>query len=182
MSCGCQLGSQNSNASPVIWRPDDNAKPIPSRPNAEIYRPDILQSIEKTLKELDGELRELSLDIHAHPELRYEERYAHDILTKFMDKHGFEVTRHYLLETAWRATFTNGQGGRVIGVNSEMDALPGVGHACGHNLIAISGVGVAIAIKKAIQEFNIAGTVELLGTPGTVLHTLLKLVTQPDFQ
>ncbi|KAG6841058.1 hypothetical protein C0991_002269 [Blastosporella zonata] len=46
-----------------------------------------------------------------------------------------------------------------------MDALPGVGHACGHNLIAISGVGVSIAIKKALEKFNISGKVELLGTP-----------------
>jgi len=47
-----------------------------------------------------------------------------------------------------------------------MDALPGVGHACGHNLIAISGVAVACAIKKAIVKHNISGTVILLGTPG----------------
>ncbi|KAG6872924.1 hypothetical protein C0995_005182 [Termitomyces sp. Mi166 len=100
----------------------------------------------------------------------------------FMEKHGFEVTKHYHLETAWRATFTNGEGGRTIGVNSEVssildlvqvssadfvktDALPGVGHACGHNLIAISGIAVSIAIKKALERFNLAGTVELLGTP-----------------
>lgn len=49
---------------------------------------------------------------------------------------------------------------------TEMDALPGVGHACGHNLIAISGVAVACAIKKAIVKHNISGTVILLGTPG----------------
>ena len=47
-----------------------------------------------------------------------------------------------------------------------MDALPGVGHACGHNLIAIAGVAVACAIKKAILKHNISGTVILLGTPG----------------
>ena len=47
-----------------------------------------------------------------------------------------------------------------------MDALPGVGHACGHNLIAIAGVAVACAIKKAIVKHNISGTVILLGTPG----------------
>jgi len=53
-----------------------------------------------------------------------------------MSAHGFEVTKHYLeLETAWRASFSYGEGGRVIGVNSEMDALPGIGHACGHNLV-----------------------------------------------
>jgi len=79
----------------------------------------------------------------------------------------FTVTRHYLgLETAWRAEFTAGNGsGRVLGVNSEMDALPGVGHACGHNLIAVSGVEVAMAVKEALVMHGIWGTVALLGTP-----------------
>jgi metal-dependent amidase/aminoacylase/carboxypeptidase family protein len=74
-----------------------------------------------------------------------------------MRKHGWKVTEHLHLETAWEATFEHGQGGRVIGVNSEvcipydcimffigpctiqMDALPDIGHACGHNLIGIAG-------------------------------------------
>ena len=94
-------------------------------------------------------------------------RFAHDTLTEFVSSHGFEVTKHYLgLETAWKAEFTQGHGGRVVGVNSEMDALPGIGHGCGHNLIAISGVGVALAVKAALQAHNISGTVILLGTPG----------------
>jgi len=97
-------------------------------------------------------------------------RYAHDVLTAFMEKHGWDVERHYLLDTAWVATFAHGNGGRVIGVNSEMDALPGVGHACGHNLIAIAGVGVALAIKTALIEHNIPGKVVLLGTPGIYFH------------
>jgi metal-dependent amidase/aminoacylase/carboxypeptidase family protein len=84
-----------------------------------------------------------------------------------MSLHGFKVTKHYLgLETAWRAEFTQGNGGRVAGVNSEMDALPGIGHGCGHNLIAISGVGVALAVKAALQAHKIPGKVILLGTPG----------------
>ncbi|KAG6818875.1 hypothetical protein H0H93_000701, partial [Arthromyces matolae] len=58
-----------------------------------------------------------------------------------------------------------GHGGRVIGVNSEMDALPGIGHACGHNLIGMSGLGVAIAIKAAMEAHHIPGKVVLLGTP-----------------
>lgn len=70
------------------------------------------------------------------------------------------------MDTAWEAKYTHGTGGRTIGVNSEMDALPGVGHACGHNLIAISGVAVACAIKDALAENNISGTVILLGAPG----------------
>ncbi|KAF8065234.1 hypothetical protein FPV67DRAFT_1782182 [Lyophyllum atratum] len=164
MTCGCQFATQNSGP---VWNPEDKAKAAPTRPNGaeDIYRPDILEHIEASIKDLDSQLRELSLDIHAHPEIRFEERHAHDVLTAFMTKHGFEVTKHYHLDTAWLATFTHGEGGRTIGVNSEMDALPGVGHACGHNLIAISGVGVAIAIKKALQKFDIAGKVALLGTP-----------------
>lgn len=54
----------------------------------------------------------------------------------------------------------------MAGVNSEMDALPGIGHGCGHNLIAISGVGVALAVKAALQSHKIPGKVVLLGTPG----------------
>ena len=58
------------------------------------------------------------------------QRYAHDALTNFMEQHGFEITRHYMgLETACRADFKFGIGGPVLGVNSEMDALPGIGHA-----------------------------------------------------
>jgi metal-dependent amidase/aminoacylase/carboxypeptidase family protein len=83
-----------------------------------------------------------------------------------MEKHGFTVTKNYHLETAWVATYTHGQGGRVLGVNSEMDALPGIGHACGHNLIGISGVAVALAAKAAMESLNIDGKVILLGTPG----------------
>ena len=83
-----------------------------------------------------------------------------------MEKHGFQVTRHHLLETAWVAKYTRGTGGHTLGINSEMDALPGIGHACGHNLIAISGVGVALAVKATMEKFGISGTVVLLGTPG----------------
>jgi len=95
-----------------------------------------------------------------------------------MSARGFEVTKHYLgLETAWKAEFTHGKGGRVVGVNSEMDALPGIGHGCGHNLIAICGVGIALAIKAALQAHNISGKVILLGTPGTKLPPSMQSVT-----
>jgi metal-dependent amidase/aminoacylase/carboxypeptidase family protein len=84
-----------------------------------------------------------------------------------MENHGFVVTKHYLgLETAWRAEFKAGNGGRVLGINSEMDALPGIGHACGHNIIAMAGVGVAIGLKAALQTHDIPGKIILLGTPG----------------
>ena len=85
-----------------------------------------------------------------------------------MSSKGWEVTKHYLeLDTAWRAEFVVGRGGSTLGVNSEMDALPGIGHACGHNLIAIAGVGVALAVKAALEKHSVPGKVVLLGTPGT---------------
>ena len=85
-----------------------------------------------------------------------------------MASRGFTVTRHYLgLATAWRAEFRRGGArGRIVGVNAEMDALPGIGHGCGHNLIAMAGVGIALALRAALEKYDIPGTVVLLGTPG----------------
>ncbi|KAI0722357.1 amidohydrolase [Cerioporus squamosus] len=152
---------------------------LPEYSDDEGVPPEVLHTVQTKLKDLSPELRELSLDIWHHPEIMYEERYAHDRLTKFMASHGFKVTPHYLgLDTAWRAEFTHSSSDmhrknkarskgmtRVIGVNSEMDALPGIGHACGHNLIAMSGVAVALAIKAALQKHDVPGTILLLGTP-----------------
>ncbi|CAE7115694.1 unnamed protein product [Rhizoctonia solani] len=119
-------------------------------------------------------LREISLKIHDRPELSWDVRYAHDILTQFAEEQGFQVTRHYLADklpgdTAWKAEFEipdkSGKPLPVVGLNSEMDALPGIGHACGHNLIAIIGVAVAVGLKNAMEKHNIPGKVILLGTP-----------------
>jgi metal-dependent amidase/aminoacylase/carboxypeptidase family protein len=99
-------------------------------------------------------------------------------LTDFLEEHGFEVTRHYLADqlpanTAWRGEFTlpskDGTPLRVVGLNSEMDALPNIGHACGHNLIAVSGVAVALGLKAAMEKHQIPGKVIILGTPGIPL-------------
>lgn len=140
--------------------------PLYSEKSSELLTTDVLKTIEKNVDALDGPLRDLSLSIHEHPELMFQEKFAHDLLTSFMERNGFRVTRHYLgLETAWRAEFRHLKGGRTIGINSEMDALQGMGHACGHNLIAISGVGVALALKAALQTHNVPGKVVLLGTP-----------------
>ncbi|KAF8690361.1 Peptidase dimerization domain, partial [Rhizoctonia solani] len=122
----------------------------------------------------NGSLRELSLQIHDHPELRWDVKYAHDVLTRFVEERGFQVTRQYLADqlpgnTAWKAEFVipdeSGKPLPVIGLNSEMDALPGIGHACGHNLIAIVGVATALGLKAAMEEHKIPGKIVLLGTP-----------------
>ncbi|KAJ7084014.1 hypothetical protein B0H15DRAFT_849748 [Mycena belliarum] len=161
----CLSSAHISLASPgTVWRPDDTTPSVPACPGT-VYREDILRTIEETIAALDGELRQLSMEIHDHPELAYQERHAHDVLTTFMARHGFEVEPHYHLETAWLASYEHGTGGRTIGINSEMDALPGVGHACGHNLIAIAGVAVACAIKAVFEKFDVSGKIQLLGTP-----------------
>ncbi|KAG6824548.1 hypothetical protein H0H92_006509 [Tricholoma furcatifolium] len=92
-------------------------------------------------------------------------------MTEFMERHGFTVTRHYAgLDTAWRAVFDNSHRAnegryRVIGVNSEMDALPGIGNACGHNLIGVCGMGIAVALKDVMIGHDFPGKIIALGTP-----------------
>ncbi|TFK45850.1 hypothetical protein OE88DRAFT_1715241 [Heliocybe sulcata] len=150
-------------------RYDEKLEPLPQYTLAdleEIYKPEVIQTIDEALDKLSPELRKLSLDIHDHPEIGFQEKHAHAALTAFMSAHGFTVTKHYLgLDTAWRAEWSTGTGGRTLGVNSEMDALPGIGHACGHNLIAICGVGVALAVKAAMEMHDVSGKIVLLGTP-----------------
>src|SRR5216684_5302497 len=106
-------------------------------------------------------------------------RYAHDRLTEFMSSRGFTVTRQYLgLATAWRAEFrrdARGSVGRTVGVNAEMDALPGIGHGCGHNLIAMAGVAIALALQAALEKHDVPGMVILLGTPGAYNAIMLHV-------
>jgi len=107
-------------------------------------------------------LVEASHDIHAHPELAFEEHHAHRILTDLLEREGVEVTRSaYGLETAFDARA--GTEGPVIAVCAEYDALPGVGHACGHNIIATAGLGAGLAAAALADEAG--GRVRILGTP-----------------
>ncbi|KAG0197957.1 hypothetical protein BGX28_008562 [Mortierella sp. GBA30] len=120
-------------------------------------------------------LRDLSLQIHSNPELAYEEVLAHKILTDYMEEKGFKVTRQaYGIKTAFVAEYESpaaiaataaGQKVKTVGFCSEYDALPGIGHACGHNLIAIAGVASALGVKAALEKENLVGRVRLVGTP-----------------
>ena len=107
-------------------------------------------------------LLEASHDIHAHPELNYEERYAHDLLTGILAAEGLEVEPHaHGLETAFLARA--GSTGPTIAVLCEYDALPGIGHACGHNIIATAGLGAGLAAAAVAEE--VGGRVVVMGTP-----------------
>eukprot|EP01114_Cavostelium_apophysatum_P020842 TRINITY_DN7099_c0_g1_i1.p1 TRINITY_DN7099_c0_g1~~TRINITY_DN7099_c0_g1_i1.p1 ORF type:complete len:401 (-),score=41.89 TRINITY_DN7099_c0_g1_i1:24-1205(-) len=108
-------------------------------------------------------LKTISLNIHARPELAYEEKFAHDELCSYLESQKFTVTRHYKIPTAFRASA--GKGSPVIGIMCEYDALPGIGHACGHNLIAVSALAIGVGIKTFLERSGKEGTVVVFGTP-----------------
>jgi amidohydrolase len=107
-------------------------------------------------------LLEVSHAIHAHPETNYEERFAHDLLTEVLEREGLEVERGaFGVDTAFVARA--GDRGPAIAVLLEYDALPGIGHACGHNIIATAGLGAGLAAAAVAAEAG--GRVVVLGTP-----------------
>ncbi|KXJ88955.1 hypothetical protein Micbo1qcDRAFT_196886 [Microdochium bolleyi] len=113
---------------------------------------------------LRSELENVSLDIHAHPELCYEEVFAHDTICKFLEANGFAVQRGaYDIPTCFEAE--TGTGDEIVILCAEYDALPGIGHACGHNLIALSSITGFVAAARAAVELGFAGRIRLLGTP-----------------
>ncbi len=113
------------------------------------------------------ELCQISLQIHANPEMGFHEVKAAGWLTAFLEKNGFSVERGiYDLETAFRATY--GHGGPVIAFLAEYDALPDLGHGCGHNLIATASVGAGVAARRAVDRLG--GRVMVIGTPAEELY------------
>lgn len=107
-------------------------------------------------------LIDISHQIHARPELNYEEHFAHALLTEALTRHGFAVTPHaYGVDTAFEATL--GTHGEEVLILLEYDALPGIGHGCGHNIIAASGLGAALACARIMQD--VPGRLRVLGTP-----------------
>jgi amidohydrolase len=107
-------------------------------------------------------LLDVSHQIHAHPELCYEERFAHKLLTGVLEGEGLAVSRSARgVETAFEATA--GSTGPHIAVVCEYDALPGIGHACGHNVIAAAGLGAGLAAAALADELG--GRVVVVGTP-----------------
>jgi amidohydrolase len=112
------------------------------------------------------EILELSHRIHANPEPAFEEHRAAAWVAEAVGRHGYQVTFPAgSLATAVRAVRAGGRGGERprIGILAEYDALPGLGHGCGHNTMAASGVGAAIALASIAAELT--GEIVFLGTP-----------------
>lgn len=109
------------------------------------------------------QLIRLSLNIHDNPELGFKEEKASAWLGGYLEDNGFNVERGVAgLPTAFRATY--GQGRPRVALLAEYDALPEIGHGCGHNIIGVSAVAAGAASKDIIDQLG--GSVIVLGTPG----------------
>ncbi len=122
------------------------------------------RTVVQAINALSNKLKAISLDIHAHPELNYQERYAAKLLSDFLEGQGFEVERKLGgVETAFRAVAKGNGSGPRIAILAEYDALPGIGHGCGHNLIALTAIGAVLGAKAATKL--LPGSIEVIGTP-----------------
>ncbi|KAJ6115421.1 hypothetical protein N7486_001199 [Penicillium sp. IBT 16267x] len=132
----------------------------------------IIRKIREVLEKYELRFSEINQKICSNPELAFEEHDAHDNICAFFDSlaaEGYTVKRHaYGVKTAFEVSYTHGPAGRVVAFNAEYDALPGMGHACGHNLIATSAIASCSATTetmKTLYSDAIGFTVRLLGTP-----------------
>lgn len=116
------------------------------------------------LDKIKTELYEISDYIFHNPETSFKEYKAVEVLTSELARHGFNVEKGIAgLDTAFKASFTGKAERPNIVLLAEYDALPELGHACGHNLICTISLGAAIALSKLMQELE--GTITVLGTP-----------------
>lgn len=116
------------------------------------------------INNLTPELNELSLEIYNNPELGYEEFKACKLHTEILRKYGFTVQNNFSgVETGFKAEYKSAKEGITVAYMAEYDALPGIGHGCGHNLLGTVSTGAGIVLKQIIDK--IGGTVVVFGTP-----------------
>lgn len=121
-------------------------------------------TIHETIDSYADRFKQISAFIGENPELGMEEFLASEKLTSELEYHGFNVARGVLdIPTAFLAKYESAKPGPTIAFLAEYDALPGLGHACGHHLICMMSVGAAVGLKSVIDE--IGGTIRVYGTP-----------------
>ncbi len=120
--------------------------------------------VREAVDEQRDRLREISGFIYENPELGSEEFKSAELLTYELESHGFQVERQlHGIPTAFCATYKGKAEGPRIAVIAEYDALPGVGHGCGHNLISAAAVGAGVAASRVMEQLD--GEVLVVGTP-----------------
>ena len=123
--------------------------------------PETVRKVDEAVARDASELVEVSRNIHDHPELRFEEHKAAAWLAALLEKKGHVVERGLGgMPTAFRAR-AGKKGGAQVAILAEYDALPNIGHACGHNLIATSAIGAFLAAAPLAEAAG--GEVVLLG-------------------
>ena len=110
---------------------------------------------------------DLARSIWEKPELAYQEHFACKKQFEVLEKLHFDsfIAPYCGLDTAFRAEFSHGENGPVVGICSEYDALPGIGHGCGHNLICTAALAAFYALREVMIKENISGKIVLFGTP-----------------
>ena len=122
------------------------------------------QRLLAAIDEQRGLVFEVADAIHAHPEIGYEEVFASDLLTRVFAEQGFQVERGVCdMPTAFVARLDSGRPGPTVACLAEYDALPNLGHGCGHNLIAASTVAAGVGLKAVLAETG--GRAVVFGTP-----------------
>ena len=112
----------------------------------------MLKKIKGFIESKKKELRSLSDDIWNHPEVAYTEKYAVARVREFMKSQGYEITTPYCgIETAFRCEYGTDDG-PVFAFASEYDALPEIGHGCGHNLICMAGIAAFLAAAEILKK------------------------------
>lgn len=157
---------------------DEIARATAERASQQTYEPPrgggapdtFAQVVKKELDAVTDDLHQLSAQIHQLAETAFEERESAQAIVELLRAHGIDAqTGAYGVETSVLAEV--GDGGRTIGILAEYDALPEIGHACGHNVICATGVGAFLVLARAHAKAQLPGKVVLLGTPAEEGHT-----------
>jgi len=112
-----------------------------------------------------NELKELNEYLYNNPELGLQEYKACLAHTDILKKYDFQVEKAFAnIEIAYKASFKNGSGPKIA-ILAEYDALPVIGHGCGHNAYGVTSISTAIIVKEFMKEFNLQGEIQVIGTP-----------------
>lgn len=124
----------------------------------------IIATINQTVDQKKAGLFALSQDIHDHPELGYHEFQTVQKILTYLQEQGVQGQDNFFdIPTSFHATY--GEGHPNFAILAEYDALPKIGHGCGHNVIATAAIGAFLACQAAMQKYHIVGQVTLMGTP-----------------
>ncbi|CAK39975.1 hypothetical protein M747DRAFT_285208 [Aspergillus niger ATCC 13496] len=152
--------------------------------------------ISQAIDQASAGLRELSVKIHDNPELCFKEHKAHNAICDYLEAAGVAVIRQaYGQETSFVAEYGD-KDGETVDFCAEYDALPEIGHGCGHNLIAVSSIASFLGVVDVMKYTNVPGKVRLLGTPaeeggggkiklieaGALKNTTASLMSHPTLQ